>query len=201
MPDIVSMDRTHVEVTSLAMQGTDDVVPKMTPAERIALVWPLTLDAWSFKEPSIADPDFKDMLLALTEADADYLVVGAYAVAAHGYPRATGDLDLWVRPTSDNADKDWNDLVVFGAPASKLKVEDFFTPDVVYQIGVAPRRIDILTSISGVEFDVAWKHRLTVSLDGLALPVIGRKELLQNKRASGRPKDIADVHTLDSGEK
>ncbi len=147
------------------------------------------------------NPDFKDMLSALSEADADYLVVGAYALAAHGYPRATGDLDLWVRPTSDNAGKVWKALVAFGAPVSKLKVEDFCTPDIVYQIGVAPRRIDILTSISGVEFDAAWGNRIACSLDGMTLPVIGREELLQNKRASGRPKDVADVHTLDSGEK
>lgn len=147
------------------------------------------------------NPDFKDMLSALSEAGADYLVVGAYAVAAHGYPRATGDLDLWVRPTSGNAKRVWDALIAFGAPLSKLKVEDFFTPDVVYQIGVAPRRIDILTSISGVEFDGAWENRITIFLDGLTLPVIGRQELLQNKRASGRPKDIADVHTLNSGEK
>ena len=143
------------------------------------------------------NPDFKDMLSALCEANAEVLVVGAYAMAAHGHPRATGDLDLWVRPTSENAQRVWNALVAFGAPISKLKVADFATPDVVYQIGAAPRRIDILTSISGVEFEQAWENRLSIKLDDLAISVLGRNELLRNKRAAGRPKDIADAEVLD----
>ena len=143
------------------------------------------------------NPDFKDMLSALSEAGADYLVVGAYALAAHGFPRATGDLDLWVRPTTDNAARVWQALAAFGAPTSKITVEDFSTPDIVYQIGVAPRRIDILTSISGVEFDQAWQSRKSIELDRLAVPVIGRDDLLANKRASGRPKDLADAETLN----
>ena len=143
------------------------------------------------------NPDFKDMLSALSEAGADYLVVGAYALAAHGFPRATGDLDLWVRPTTDNAARVWQALAAFGAPTSKITVEDFSTPDIVYQLGVAPRRIDILTSISGVEFDQAWQSRKSIELDGLAVPVIGRDDLLANKRASGRPKDLADAETLN----
>ena len=143
------------------------------------------------------NPDFGDMLSALSEAAADYLVVGAYALAAHGLPRATGDLDLWVRPTKENASRVWNALVAFGAPTSKLSVADFSTPDIVYQIGVAPRRIDILTSISGVEFALAWQNRNSVELDGLTVPVIGRDDLLTNKRASGRRQDLADAETLD----
>ena len=143
------------------------------------------------------NPDFRDMLSALSEAAAEYLVVGAYALAAHGLPRATGDLDLWIRPTKENAHRVWDALVSFGAPTSKLTVDDFATPDVVYQIGVAPRRIDILTSVSGVAFDLAWQQRISVELDGLTVPVIGRDDLLANKRASGRPKDLVDADTLD----
>ncbi len=142
------------------------------------------------------NPDFKDMLSALSAAHADYLVVGAYALAAHGYPRATGDLDLWVRPSPENAQRVWAALIAFGAPVSKLTVADFATPDIVYQIGVAPRRIDILTTISGVEFDLAWRNRLCLKLDGLSVWVIGRDDLVTNKRAAGRPKDLADVETL-----
>lgn len=143
------------------------------------------------------NPDFKDMLSALSAAEADYLVVGAYALAAHGFPRATGDIDLWVRPTKENATRVWKAIAAFGAPTSRITVEDFSTPDIVYQIGVAPRRIDLLTSISGVKFEQAWEDRISVELDGLTVPVIGRAHLLANKRASGRPKDLADAETLD----
>jgi hypothetical protein len=148
----------------------------------------------------LLNPDFRDMLSALSDAGADFLVVGAYAMAAHGFPRATGDLDLWVRPTRENAQRVWEALAQFGAPKSQLRVEDFCTPEIVYQIGVAPRRIDILTSVSGVDFEVAWLNRLSIELEGLRIPVIGRQELLANKRASGRPKDLADAETLDSGD-
>ena len=139
------------------------------------------------------------MLSALNGADVDYLVVGAYAMAAHGCPRATGDIDFWVRPTSDNAQRVWQAIIAFGAPTAQIAVDDFVTPDVVYQIGVAPQRIDILTSISGVEFDSAWENRLAADLDGISAWVIGRLELLQNKLASGRPKDLLDADLLESG--
>ena len=143
------------------------------------------------------NPDFRDMLSALSAAEVDYLVVGAYALAAHGFPRATGDIDLWVRPTKENAARVWEALAAFGAPTSRITVEDFSTPDIVYQIGIAPRRIDILTSISGVEFDQAWEDRISIKLDGLTVPVIGREHLVANKRAAGRPKDLVDAETLD----
>jgi hypothetical protein len=145
----------------------------------------------------LLNPDFRDMLSALSAAEADYLVVGAYALAAHGFPRATGDIDLWVRPTEENATRVWEAIAAFGAPTSRINVEDFSIPDIVYQIGVAPRRIDILTSISGVKFDQAWEDRISVELDGLAVPVIGREHLLANKQAAGRPKDLADVEILN----
>jgi len=145
----------------------------------------------------LLNTNFKDMLSALSEAGAEFLVVGAYAMAVHGCPRATGDIDLWVRPTAENAARVWNALRAFGAPTSQLKVEDFVTPDVVYQIGVAPNRIDLLTSISGVDFELAWSHKVSAKMGGLAVPVIGLAELLANKRASGRPKDLVDVDLLD----
>ena len=146
------------------------------------------------------NPDFKDMLSALSEANAEFLVVGAYALAAHGYPRATGDLDIWVRPTPENAARVWHALCKFGAPVSKLRVEDFSTPEIVYQIGVAPRRIDIMTSISGVEFETAWGNHGIANLGGLQAPVLGREDLLVNKRASGRTKDLADVAWLENSD-
>ena len=121
-------------------------------------------------------------------------------MAAHGCPRSTGDIGLWVRPSADNARLVWKALKAFGAPTSKMTPEDFTTPDVVYQIGLAPQRIDILTSVSGVEFDAAWSNRTISVLDGIHANVIGRDELLQNKLAAGRPKDLLDADILRSGD-
>lgn len=141
--------------------------------------------------------NFRDMLNALNDSGAEYLVVGAYALATYGPARATGDMDIWVRPTPENADRVWAALEAFGAPRRNLTRQDLHTPDNVFQIGVAPNRIDILTSISGVEFDEAWKHRKKTRLNGISVLVIGREQLLQNKRAVGRPKDLADVAWLE----
>jgi hypothetical protein len=146
----------------------------------------------------LLNPNFKDMLVALNDAEADYLVVGAYAMAAHGCPRSTGDIDFWVRPTPENASRVWNALASFGAPMEEIAVEDFSTPGVVFQIGIAPQRVDVMTSVSGVEFEDAWPNRIVADLDGLRADVIGREQLLQNKIASGRPKDIVDVNILRS---
>ena len=138
------------------------------------------------------------MLLALSDARIDFLLVGAYAVAAHGHPRATGDLDLWVRPDAETAPKVYRVLADFGAPLHDLTVDDLATPGMVFQIGVEPSRIDILTAITGVAFDDAWENRLFIELDDIKLNVIGRDDLIVNKRACGRPKDIADAETLDT---
>ena len=142
--------------------------------------------------------DFAEMLSALSEADAQFLVIGAHALAVHGVPRATGDLDLWVNATPDNAARVWKALSDYGAPLANLTLDDLSSPDVVFQIGVSPRRIDILTSISGVEFRDAWHTRDTVMLDELAVPVIGRALLIQNKRAVGRTRDLADIEALEA---
>jgi hypothetical protein len=137
------------------------------------------------------------MLSALSEENAEFLLVGAYALAAHGYPRATGDLDIWIHPTAENAAKVWRALARFGAPLSTLSPSDFEQPDLVLQIGVAPRRIDILTSVTGVEFAPAWRGRTEVEISGLRVGVIGKPDLIRNKRATGRPKDLADAAWLE----
>src|SRR4051794_35936521 len=137
------------------------------------------------------------MLSALNDSGAEYLVVGAHAIGTYSTPRATGDFDIWVRPTRENAERVWAALDIFGAPRRKLTIDDLCTPDNVYQIGVAPNRIDFLTSITGVEFDEAWPHRTVSQINGISVPVIGREQLLQNKRAAGRPKDLADVAWLE----
>jgi len=136
------------------------------------------------------------MLSALREAGAEFLVVGAHALAIHGRPRATGDLDLWVRPTPENAARVWRALADFGAPLDSITVADLTRPDVVFQIGVAPRRIDILTSISGVEVSEAWGGRGTVPIGDLTVPGLGREALIANKRAVGRLQDLADLEAL-----
>ena len=141
--------------------------------------------------------DFRDMLSALSDEDAEFLVVGAYALAAHGIPRSTGDIDLWIRPSPENAKRVWDALKRFRAPLRELTVEDLTADDVVFQIGIAPRRIDLLTSITAVDFDEAWEDRMQVEIEGVPLAVISRDHLLQNKRATGRPKDMADVAWLE----
>ena len=140
--------------------------------------------------------DFAEMLSALSAAGAEYLIVGAHALAAHGRPRATGDLGIWVRPTEENAHKVWAALARFGAPLTALKREDLSTPGMVFQIGVEPVRIDILTAIDGVEFDDAWPRRLVLDIDSQTVHLLGRDDLIRNKRAAGRPQDLADLAAL-----
>lgn len=143
------------------------------------------------------NPDFRDMLSAFIEEAAEFLVVGAYAMAAHGVPRATGDLDFWIRASSDNAERVLRALRAFGAPTQDLTAHDLTTPSVVFQIGTAPRRIDILTSIDGVDFDAAWAERMVAEIDGLTVPVLGRAHLIANKKAVDRPQDRADVSAME----
>lgn len=140
--------------------------------------------------------DFAEMLDALFAAGADFLVVGAHALAAHGRPRATGDLDLWVRPTADNAKRVWNALVQFGAPLRELKIDDLSTPETVFQIGLPPARIDLLTTLTGLNFDEAWARRVVVDVEGRRLPFLSREDLIRNKTALGRPRDLADIEDL-----
>ncbi|MEX1015386.1 MAG: hypothetical protein WDZ31_01475 [Phycisphaeraceae bacterium] len=141
--------------------------------------------------------DFLDMLGALKSADAEFLVVGAHALAAHGRPRATGDLDIWIDPTPDNVQRVWSALLAFGAPLDLLSPDDFLQPDCVIQFGVEPGRIDLLTSITGVRFDEAWPRRNMVEVAGLTIPVLGKVDLVRNKRATGRPKDQIDADELE----
>ncbi|NBC00016.1 MAG: hypothetical protein GVY15_04070 [Bacteroidetes bacterium] len=142
------------------------------------------------------NPDYRDILFAFADAGVEYLLVGAYALAAHGQPRATGDIDLWVRPTSANAERVMQALNAFGAPLARVNAKDFEASEVVFQIGVSPRRIDILTSIASVDFESAWADRLEIKLEGIVVPVLSREHLVQNKKAVGRPQDLADVDRL-----
>jgi hypothetical protein len=145
--------------------------------------------------------DFRDLLAALVAAGARFLVVGAHALAVHGIPRATGDLDVWIASEASNVGRVFDALVRFGAPMAAMGVthEDLIRPDQVVQIGLPPRRIDILTSISGVPFEEAWADRVAHEIEGLSIPFIGRASLVKNKRATGRAKDLADLEALGEG--
>jgi hypothetical protein len=145
--------------------------------------------------------DFKEMLGELSEAAAEFMVIGAHAVAVYATPRATGDLGIWVHNMRANAERVWSALVGFGAPLDQLTREDLVNDDVVFQIGVAPSRIDILTTIGGVDFAEARPRRIRVSLWGMTVPVIGREDLIRSKRAAGREKDLADLTELERGTK
>jgi hypothetical protein len=150
------------------------------------------------RERNSVTPDFIDMLRALSGAEVEYLLVGAHARAVHGTPRATGDMDLWLRRTPENAARVMRALGVFGAPLQELSEADLLQPELVFQIGVAPNRIDLLTDVSGLQFEDAWPRRNVLELQGLAVPVIGREDYLANKRATGRLKDLADAEDVET---
>jgi hypothetical protein len=145
------------------------------------------------------NPDFLDLLEAFTHARVEFIVVGAHALAAQGVIRATGDLDVWVRPSAENAARVVEALTAFGAPLAQhqLSAADLARAGTVYQMGLPPRRIDVLTQISGVEFDEAWVERTFVALRGAPVGFLGREALLKNKRAAARPKDLLDVELLE----
>ena len=140
--------------------------------------------------------DFVALLRELRDAEARFLVVGAYALAFHARPRATGDLDVWVEPTPGNARRAHGALRAFGAPLGDLSIDDLTQSDLVFQIGIAPRRIDIMTSLTGLGFAEAWPHRVVGAFGDITCPFIGRAELIRNKRALGRPRDLADLEAL-----
>lgn len=143
--------------------------------------------------------DFRDVLVALHEAGAEFLILGGHAVAFHGHPRATKDLDVLVRASAANAKLVYRALAAFGAPLSAFAVgeADFATYDGVLQMGVPPLRIDILNRAEGITFDEALSEGASFELDGHQIPVIGRAALLKNKRAAGREQDLADVQALE----
>ncbi len=143
--------------------------------------------------------DWFDMLGALTTATARFLVVGAHALAVYGVPRGTQDLDIWIDPSGANPDRVWKALLAFGASVKSLGVTrtDLARADTVIQIGLPPNRIDLLTSLSGLPaFAEAWTNREYCDIRGMSIPFIGRQDLIVNKRATGRARDLADLEDL-----
>lgn len=141
--------------------------------------------------------DYRDMLQALSDEKAKFLLVGAYALAAHGYPRATMDIDIWVMPSPDNAEAVLRALQRFGAPRHKLTREDLQKNDTIFQIGVAPRRIDIITGATGLQFEEAFVHSIAADIEGIQVRILSRDDLILNKRSTGRTKDLADAEALE----
>jgi hypothetical protein len=143
-------------------------------------------------------PDFTDLLECLVAEKVAFLLVGAFAVAANGVARATSDLDVWVRADAENSARTYRALARFGAPLRAHGVEptDFASPDAIYQLGLPPTRIDILTRIDGVTFDEAWPERIEAEIGGIPLSFLGLRALIRNKRASGRTKDLQDLEFL-----
>jgi len=144
----------------------------------------------------ILNEDYRDILFALNAEQVDFILIGAYALAAHGYPRATMDIDIWVMPSPENAKAVLRALKQFGAPLHDLSVEELLRGDTVFQIGVAPRRIDLLTGATGLDFPTAANNAVMRQIDGIDLKVLSIDDLIVNKLATGRPKDQIDAEEL-----
>lgn len=142
------------------------------------------------------NPDYRDLLQCFNDEKVEYLVVGAYAVTFYSEPRFTKDFDVWVRPSRENALRVFRALERFGAPLSDITPDDLCDPDLVYQIGVPPNRIDIVMGIDGVDFDSAWKNKVASTYDKVPMHILGKKELIRNKRAMNRPQDRIDLQRL-----
>ncbi len=148
-------------------------------------------------DDNVFNKDYQEMIQCLQNEGVEFMLVGGYAVALYGCPRMTFDIDFWILANPQNAASVMRALKVFGAPLMDLREEDFHSPGMIFQIGTEPRRIDILSAISGVSYEDAVSRAETMEVDGFTLKVISIDDLIINKRSSGRPKDIADAMTLE----
>jgi len=144
----------------------------------------------------ILNKDFKELLELLNAQNVEYLIVGGYAVVFHGYPRYTGDIDIWINPTEKNASKILKCIKDFGFTSLGLTINDFTSPDSVVQLGYSPFRIDIMTSVSGIEFHESYKNKIRKEVDGIEITIINLEDLIKNKNAIGRHKDLNDIENL-----
>jgi hypothetical protein len=140
--------------------------------------------------------DFSDLLRALNDAKVEYLIVGGYAVGKHTEPRYTKDIGVWINNSRNNAERVFRALREFGAPLGDVSVEDFTVPDLVYQIGLEPSRVDILMGLEAMDFDACWTRRVSAVLDDLTLNFISVADLIENKERTGRPQDLIDAQNL-----
>jgi len=147
------------------------------------------------------NPDFRDLLKMLNDYNVRYLIAGGYAVMYYTEPRFTKDIDIWVEATPANAKKVWNALAEFGAPLEQINLNDFTNQDLIYQIGVAPNRIDIMMGIPGVEFDHAWENRIQSNYGDITIFIISLNDLIKAKEKAGRDQDIIDLKHLNAVKK
>ena len=144
--------------------------------------------------------DFKDLLSEFNAAEVRYLVVGAHAVIFYSVPRYTKDLDIWIEPTRENAERAYRALAAFGAPLANISMADLCTPETILQIGVEPNRIDILTDVEGLRFEDAWRHRQQTTYGGEPVGLLSLSDLIAAKKAAGRPQDLLDLEWLEKAE-
>ena len=144
--------------------------------------------------------DFRDLICALNDVECEYLIVGGYAMGAHGQPRYTGDIDLYFRRTAENAEKIIRAVRTFGYNSPDLTIESLIEPGMIHYFGHPPLRVDLLNTLSGLEFEQAWVNRVIVEEGNMRLPILSKEDLIANKRASGRLKDLADLQILESGD-
>ena len=147
------------------------------------------------------NPDFRDLLKTLNDYGVKYLIAGGYAVMYHTEPRFTKDIDIWVEPTISNAKKLWKALAEFGAPLEKVTIDDFCNKELIYQIGVAPTRIDIMMDIPGVEFEKAWQNRIQSKYGEIPIFIMSLNDLIKAKKTAGRDQDLLDLKRLQSVQK
>jgi len=140
--------------------------------------------------------DYKEIVQLLLKNEVKFLVVGAYAMGAYGYPRATGDFDIWVETSSINGQRIYQSLAEFGAPLTEITETTFTEQGIVFQIGVAPRRIDIITKIDGVDFASAYKDKQEIEIEKMTVPFLSKKDLIKNKESTDRPQDQLDAEHL-----
>jgi len=144
----------------------------------------------------VLNEDYKEMLQILLNNKVKFLIVGAYAMSSYGYPRATGDLDLWVEASQENSEKLYQSLSEFGSPLERITKNTFCEEGIIFQIGVAPRRIDIITKIDGVNFQQAYLDKEEIEIEGFIIPFLSKENLIKNKECTGREKDKLDAHYL-----
>ena len=145
----------------------------------------------------LLNPDYRDMVECLLKEGVDFMLVGGYAVALYGWPRTTFDIDFWIMANTENSQAVMRAVKAFGAPLMGLTESDFNKPGMVFQIGTEPQRIDIISAVDGLNYADASRRAVKMNVDGLEIKVISIDDLIVNKRASGRPKDIADALALE----
>jgi hypothetical protein len=186
----------EIKKLELAAQGNDlEFWMTQTPVERLTALAVLR-DRYARLKRMDIQPDFKDFIALLNQHQVAYLVVGGFAVAQHGYPRFTADIDFWVKPDAENANRVVSALGDFGFAGPDISVADFIKTNHVVQLGYPPNRIDLLTSVTGLEFDECWKDRQTIEFEGVTIAFLSLKHLKLNKRLVGRKKDELDLENL-----